>query len=102
MIYYKQIVRRELKTCIFHTYIVPISLTRLKRRALKPKCTFPRTRFGGSLVLSKGKLSGIVVPRAEKMHGLDRGGSAKGKAELNGGHFVDCYFFSKAILCEIK
>jgi len=42
--------------------VIPISLTRLKSGALKSESTFPATGFWGSLVLSKWKLTGIVIP----------------------------------------
>jgi hypothetical protein len=51
--------------------VVPVSLSRLKCGPLEPERPFPRTGFGRSLVLREGKLAGIVVPRAEKMHSLD-------------------------------
>jgi hypothetical protein len=56
--------------------VVPVPLSCLKCCPLKSECTFPRTGLGGSLILSKGKLTGVVVPRPEKMNGLDAGGSA--------------------------
>jgi len=42
--------------------VIPVSLSRLECGALESECTLPRTGLGGSLVLSKRKLTGVVVP----------------------------------------
>jgi len=39
--------------------------------------TLPRARLGGRLVLGKGDLASVVVPRAEEVDGLDAGRDAK-------------------------
>jgi len=59
--------------------VVPVSLSGLKSRALESERAFPTARFGRGLVLGEGKLSGVVVPRAEKMDGLDSGRRAQSK-----------------------
>jgi hypothetical protein len=76
--------------------VVPVSLTSLESSALEAEGAFPRTSLGGGLVVRKGKLSAVVVPRTEKVYGLDSGGSAEVEAELNGGHFdIDFGFWEK-------
>lgn len=62
-------------------------MTSLESSALEAEGAFPRASLGGGLVVGKGKLSRVVVPRTEEMYGLDSGGSAELEAELNGGHF---------------
>jgi hypothetical protein len=66
--------------------VIPVSLARLEGRALEAERPFPGTRFRRRLVFRKRKLTGVVVPRAEKMDGLDAGGCAQSERELNGGH----------------
>jgi len=66
--------------------VVPVSLTSLEGSAAEAKSAFPRARLAGALVVGKGKLSDVIVPRTEKMYGLDSGGGPKVEAELNG-HF---------------
>jgi hypothetical protein len=56
--------------------VIPVSLSRLESCALEPELALPRTGPGGSLVLGKGKLAGVVVPGTEKVDGFDAGGSA--------------------------
>jgi len=51
--------------------VVPVSLTSLKRAALKSECTFPRAGLARLLVLGEGNLACIVVPGTEKVDGLD-------------------------------
>jgi hypothetical protein len=67
--------------------VVPVSLTSLESSALEAEGALPRASLGGGLVVGKGKLPGVVVPGTEKVYGLDSGGGAEVKAELNGGHF---------------
>lgn len=67
--------------------VVPVSLSWLKCGSLESECTFPAAGLGGSLVLGKRKLAGVVVPRAKKMDGLDTGGCAQRERELNSRHF---------------
>lgn len=57
--------------------VVPVSLTRLKCRALESECPFPRTGFRGCLVLGEWKLSSVSVPRSEEVNGLDAGRGAQ-------------------------
>jgi len=64
--------------------VVPVSLTLLQSGALESECTFPATGFSG--ILGQGKLTGVVVPRAEQVHGLAVGGSAESEVELDSGH----------------
>lgn len=59
--------------------VIPIPLTRLKSGALKSESTFPATRFGRSLVLSKRKLTSIVIPATKQVNGLNTGRNAKRK-----------------------
>jgi hypothetical protein len=59
--------------------VIPISLTGLECGTLESECTLPRTGLGGSLILGKRKLAGVVIPRAEEMDGLDAGGGAQVK-----------------------
>jgi len=59
--------------------VVPISLTGLEGGSLEFECSLPGTGLGGSLVLGKRKLAGVVVPRPEKMDGLAAGRSAESK-----------------------
>ena len=66
------------------TYVVPVALTLLQGRALEPEGTLPSPRLGG--VLGERKLASIIVPRTEKMDGLDICGSAKGEGQLNRRH----------------
>jgi hypothetical protein len=42
--------------------VVPVSLSSLEGGTLESECSLPRTRLGGSLIFSKGKLTGVVVP----------------------------------------
>jgi hypothetical protein len=67
--------------------VVPVALAGLEGRGLEPEGALPG--LGGRLVLGKGKLADVVVPRAEEMDGLDAGGDAEGEAELSGRHFED-------------
>lgn len=66
--------------------VVPVSLSRLESCALKSEGSLECTRFGGRLVLGERKLTGIVVPRAEKVYGLDAGRCSQRERELNGCH----------------
>jgi len=76
--------------------VVPVSLTSLESSALEAEGTLPCPSFGGGLVVGKGKLSAVIVPRTEKVYGLDSGGSAEAEAELNGRHCdIDLRFLGK-------
>jgi hypothetical protein len=57
--------------------VIPVSLARLKSRPLESERSFPTTGFRRCLVLGEGKLAGVIVPRTEKMNGLDPGGCAQ-------------------------
>jgi hypothetical protein len=67
--------------------VVPVSLARLEGRILEAKGTLPGTGLGGSLVLGERELTNVVVPRAEKMNGLDAGRDAERERELMRRHF---------------
>ena len=67
--------------------VVPVALARLQGRAGEAESALPRAGLGRGLVLGEGKLSGVVVPRAEEMDRLDAGGDAKRERELSGRHF---------------
>ena len=58
-------------------YVVPVALTLLECSALESEGTLPPAGF--ICVFGKGKLAGVVVPRAEEVDGLDVGGSAESK-----------------------
>jgi hypothetical protein len=66
--------------------VVPVSLTSLEHRALELECSLPCAGLGGVLVLSKRKLASVIVPRTEKMYGLNTGGCAQRERKLNGCH----------------
>jgi hypothetical protein len=42
--------------------VVPVSLTSLESSALESECSLPRTRLARGLVVSKRKLTRVVVP----------------------------------------
>lgn len=66
--------------------VIPVALTSFERRALEAKGAFPRAGFGGRLVFGQGKLTGIAIPRAEKVNGFDANRGAHLEGELNGSH----------------
>ena len=57
--------------------VIPVSLARLEGRRLESEGSFPTTGLGRCFILGEGKLSGVIVPRTEKMNGLDPGGCAQ-------------------------
>jgi hypothetical protein len=59
--------------------VVPVSLASLNGGGLEAEGALPRTGLGGSLVLGKGELAGVVVPRAEKVDGLDARRNTEGE-----------------------
>lgn len=63
------------------TYVVPVPLSRAQSRALELEGTLPATGLLG--ILGKRELADVVVPRAEQVHSLAVGGSAKGEFESN-------------------
>jgi len=67
--------------------VVPVALTGLESAVLELEGALPGARLGGRLVLGEWELSDVVVPRAEKVDGLDAGGDAEGERQLNGGHY---------------
>lgn len=69
--------------------VVPISLTGLESGALEAKGAFPRTRLGGCLILGQWELTGVVIPGAKEMNGLDARRRSQREGELHGCH----YFF---------
>jgi hypothetical protein len=66
--------------------VVPVSLASLKGGALESECALPGTGLCGRLILSKWELSRVVIPRTEKMYGLDSGGGPETETKLNGRH----------------
>jgi len=42
--------------------VVPVSLASLESGALESECALPRAGLGGSIVLSEGKLTSVVIP----------------------------------------
>jgi hypothetical protein len=69
--------------------VVPVSLTLLQGSALEFEAADPSAVLLG--VLGKGKLSGVVVPGAEQVHGLAVVGSAESEVELDSGHCGDLW-----------
>jgi hypothetical protein len=53
--------------------VVPVALAGLESGAGEAEGTLPRARLGGRLVLGKGELASVVVPRTEKVDRLDAG-----------------------------
>lgn len=66
--------------------VIPVSLASLKGRVLEAESSLPGTRLGRRLVLGERELTNVVVPRAEKVHGLDARGDAKRERKLNSRH----------------
>lgn len=66
--------------------VIPVSLAGLKGRVLEAECSLPGTRLGRRLVLGERELTNVVVPRAEKMYGLNARGDAKRERKLNSRH----------------
>lgn len=66
------------------TYVVPVAATKLQHRGLEAELANPRARLGA--IARKGNLASVVVPGADKVHGLDVGRGAEVELELNGGH----------------
>jgi len=64
--------------------VVPVALALLEGLALELEASGPSSDLLG--VLGKGKLSGVVVPRAEKVDGLAVVGSAESEVKLDSGH----------------
>ena len=84
--------------------VVPVALAGLEGGGLEPECALPG--LGGRLVLGKGELADVVVPRAEEMDGLDAGGDAEGEAELSGRHFerigvIKLFFETKRLVLMV-
>lgn len=67
--------------------VVPVSLASLEGGGLEAEGTLPGAGLGGGLVLGERELAGVVVPRAEKVDGLDTGRNAKRERELDSRHF---------------
>jgi hypothetical protein len=66
--------------------VIPVSLSRLEGSTLESERAFPGSRLGRGLVLGKRKLAGVIVPRTEKMYGLDARGCAQRERKLNSCH----------------
>jgi hypothetical protein len=75
--------------------VVPVSLASFQSRVLEAESSLPRTRLGRSLVLGERELADVVVPRAQKMDGLDARRDAERKRELDSRHF----FFASCTCC---
>lgn len=58
--------------------VVPVSLARLEVGSLEAESTCPLA-LGRGLVLGERKLADVVVPRAEKVNGLDASGNTEGE-----------------------
>jgi len=58
---------------IFRTYVVPVSLTRLKQALLEFKGTLPCTWLWRRAISGKRKLTSVVVPRTEQVNVLNTG-----------------------------
>jgi len=73
--------------------VVPVALAGLEGGLGEAESTLPGARLGRGLVLGKGKLALVAVPRSEKVDSLDAGGDAEGERELSGRHFgfEGCY-----------
>lgn len=67
--------------------VVPVALVGLEGGAGEAESSLPGARLAGGLVLGEGKLSGVVVPGAQKVDGLDARGDAEREAKLSGRHF---------------
>lgn len=80
--------------------VIPVALSWLKCGTLESESTLPRTRFGGSLILRKRKLAGVIVPRTEKVDGLNARRCAQRERELNSGHFWS-YLICVAEMVEV-
>jgi hypothetical protein len=68
-----------------HDIIVPVPSTQLEHGRLEAELASPCSCLGR--VLGQWQLTGVIVPGAEEMDGLDVGGGAERELELNGGHF---------------
>lgn len=64
--------------------VIPVTLAGLEGGTLESEGTLPGTRLGGGLVLGKRKLTSIVIPGAEEVGGLNTGGCAQRKGQLDG------------------
>lgn len=64
--------------------VVPVPLALLERAALELEASQPAAALLG--VLGERKLTGIVVPRTEQVHGLAVAGCAKSEVELDSCH----------------
>lgn len=67
--------------------VVPVALASLESCVLEAKGALPGAGLRGGLVLGKRELADVVVPRAEKVDGLDARGDAERERQLDGRHF---------------
>jgi hypothetical protein len=70
---------------------VPVSLAS-SESALEAEGAFPSTSLARVVVGGKGKLCSIVIPRANKVNGLDACRSPESKRELNRPHNHRCFW----------
>jgi len=70
--------------------VVPVSLASLDCGVLEPESSLPGAGLGGRLVLGKGELAGVVVPRTEKVDGLDTRRDTERERKLNSRHYCCC------------
>jgi len=67
-----------------HDVVVPVAGTELEHGGLEAELADPGT---GLFLTGERQLTGIVVPGANQVDGLDIGRGPQGKLELNGGHY---------------
>jgi hypothetical protein len=70
-----------------HDIVIPVAATQLQHGSLEAELANPGT---GLVFGRQGQLTRVVVPRADKVDGLDVGRGSQGELELNGGHFERC------------
>lgn len=70
-----------------HHVVEPVALALLQDGALEAESTSPGTGLLGGGIAGQGKLALIAIPGTDEMDGLDIGGCAKGKVELDSGHY---------------
>jgi hypothetical protein len=67
-----------------HDIVVPVTTTKLKHGSLETEFAQPGT---GLVFSGQRQLTRVVVPRTDKVDGLDIGRGSQGELELNGGHY---------------
>ena len=66
------------------TYVVPVAATQLQHGGLEAELANPCAWL--AVIPGKRDLTGVVVPGADQVDGLDIGGGAKRELELNSRH----------------